>query len=153
MSFPSRVPPAQAEQAAARSLFRWRFPCYPILAMPTWMRPAYCLSHKYEIQHRDSRHRGSGTSDLEKACRKMAHVCDPRKLGGTSSILAGEGWWNQGIPRRNDENIRQLECHRCLGKKTLLQIRRLVGNSALENTKSGAGFQFLLLGRMAKALK
>ena len=36
-------------------------------------------------------------------------------------------------------------------KTTLLRISRLVGNSALKNTRSGAGEEFLLLGRMAKA--
>ena len=36
---------------------------YPMLTMPTWMRPAHLYIISYVLQYRDSRHRGSGTSE------------------------------------------------------------------------------------------
>ena len=53
---------------------------YPMFTMLTWMRPAHVYNSKsYILQNRDSRHRGSGTSEKPADLHLMATSCLSRR--------------------------------------------------------------------------
>ena len=81
-----------AGAAAAAGPLSWTILYYPMPTMLTWMRPALFYLVTYLSQNRDSRHRGSGTSDSLKGGRPRTRSCH--------SSCEAPAWWRSDLRAR-----------------------------------------------------